>query len=109
MRALDIGSGSCYLTACMALLIFPQNENSNGLVVGLDCVKELVEFGNQNLQKFEYLSKLLSDGKIINKQGNGYNGDADNGPYNAIHIGAAVEGIFEKLKLMKFRNSADTD
>lgn len=53
-RALDVGSGSGYLTACMALMTGP-----NGLVIGIEHIPELNLFAIDNIKKdnpelFEY-------------------------------------------------------
>lgn len=45
-RALDVGSGSGYLTACMALMT-----GSNGLVVGIEHIPELNLFAIENIKK----------------------------------------------------------
>jgi len=45
-RALDVGSGSGYLTVCMALMV-----GETGMAVGIDHIPELVEFSRSNIQK----------------------------------------------------------
>jgi len=45
-RALDIGSGSGYLTACMATML-----GENGKAVGIDHIPELVEKSLENVKK----------------------------------------------------------
>lgn len=45
-RALDVGSGSGYLTTCMALMTGP-----NGLVVGIEHIPELNLFAIENVKK----------------------------------------------------------
>ena len=49
MRALDVGSGSGYLTACMALMV-----GSQGVAVGIDHIPDLVELSRSNLQKVNH-------------------------------------------------------
>jgi len=44
--ALDVGSGSGYLTVCMAQMVGPQ-----GKVVGVEHIPELVELAKQNTLK----------------------------------------------------------
>ena len=46
MKALDIGSGSGYLTVCMALMV-----GDNGMIVGVDHIQELVDRSRQNMKK----------------------------------------------------------
>ena len=96
MRALDVGSGSGYLTVCMALMV-----GEDGRVVGIDHIKELVDWSIEN---------IISDGKpdLIDKKiikmitGDGRHGSSKDGPYDAIHVGAAADGIpsdlLEQLK-----------
>ena len=45
MRALDVGSGSGYLTACMALMV-----GETGRAVGIDHIDELVAWAVSNIQ-----------------------------------------------------------
>lgn len=48
-RILDIGSGSGWTTALLALIV-----GSSGRVTGVELVNELVEFGNGNLAKYNF-------------------------------------------------------
>ena len=43
---MDVGSGSGYLTVCMALMV-----GETGLAVGIDHIPELVEFSRENVEK----------------------------------------------------------
>lgn len=43
-RALDVGSGSGYLTACMAFMVGPR-----GRVIGLEHIPELIEVSTRNV------------------------------------------------------------
>jgi protein-L-isoaspartate(D-aspartate) O-methyltransferase len=45
-RALDVGSGSGYLTVCMAMMV-----GETGMAVGVDHIPELVEFSRNNVLK----------------------------------------------------------
>jgi protein-L-isoaspartate(D-aspartate) O-methyltransferase len=45
-KALDVGSGSGYLTACMAHMV-----GIHGLVIGVEHIPELVEISINNVQK----------------------------------------------------------
>ena len=56
-RALDVGSGSGYLTACMAKMLAP-----DGLVVGIDHIPELKAMAVQNIKKGN--PELLESGCI---------------------------------------------
>lgn len=57
-RALDIGSGSGYLTACMAVML-----GENGKAVGIDHIPELVEKSIENVKKDS--PELLNSQRII--------------------------------------------
>lgn len=57
-RALDIGSGSGYLTACMAIML-----GENGKAVGIDHIPELVEKSLENVKKDN--PELLNSQKVI--------------------------------------------
>ncbi|TRY78796.1 hypothetical protein TCAL_15326 [Tigriopus californicus] len=89
-RALDVGSGSGYLTACMAKMV-----GDNGTVVGIDHIHELVSFGTKNIGKSH--SYELEKGTIKLIVGDGRKGFPSEGPYNAIHVGAAAECIPPKV------------
>ncbi|GMR62900.1 hypothetical protein PMAYCL1PPCAC_33095, partial [Pristionchus mayeri] len=55
-KALDIGSGSGYLTAAMAIMVGPR-----GKVVGIEHIPELVEMSKRNIEKHH--GDLLSSGR----------------------------------------------
>ncbi|XP_077998364.1 protein-L-isoaspartate(D-aspartate) O-methyltransferase-like [Glandiceps talaboti] len=88
--ALDVGSGSGYLTVCMALMV-----GETGKVVGIDHIPELVQLGDTNTRKS--YSHLLTSGRIKLVCGDGRNGYAAEGPYDAIHVGAAAETVPQAL------------
>ena len=54
-RALDVGSGSGYLTACMALMV-----GTTGKIVGIDHIPELIELSKRNLKDDGHREKLDS-------------------------------------------------
>jgi protein-L-isoaspartate(D-aspartate) O-methyltransferase len=83
MRALDIGSGSGYLTACMAHMV-----GAEGLVVGIEHIRELVELSERNVAKQH--ADWLTAGRIKFVTGDGRKGFAEDGPYDCIHVGAAA-------------------
>ncbi|KAE9543343.1 hypothetical protein AGLY_003254 [Aphis glycines] len=89
-RALDIGSGSGYLTACMAIML-----GENGKAVGIDHIPELVEKSLENVKKDN--PELLNSQKVILEIGDGRLGLEKYAPYNAIHVGAAAEKIPQPL------------
>ena len=82
-KALDVGSGSGYLTVCFAQMVGPA-----GKVVGIDHIKELVDWSESNVQKNH--GDLLQNGRIKLVVGDGRQGYVQDGPYHAIHVGAAA-------------------
>jgi len=88
-RVLDVGIGSGYLSACFARLI-----GSGGKVIGMDVVDELVKLSKVNATNDD--PELLNE-KLTLKVGDGWKGDEGNGPYDAIHVGAAAETLPQSL------------
>ncbi|KXJ09381.1 protein-L-isoaspartate(D-aspartate) O-methyltransferase [Exaiptasia diaphana] len=87
---LDVGSGSGYLTAAMAIMV-----GKTGKVVGIDHIPELVDLSRENIKKGN--ADLLEDKRVILVLGDGREGHAQEGPYDAIHVGAAAHPIPEPL------------
>ncbi|XP_045479727.1 protein-L-isoaspartate(D-aspartate) O-methyltransferase [Harmonia axyridis] len=82
-RALDVGSGSGYLTACMALMM-----GEKGVAVGIDHISELVETSKMNIMKDN--PELLETERVKLITGDGRKGYSEMAPYDAIHVGAAA-------------------
>nr|CAH7731594.1 unnamed protein product [Callosobruchus chinensis] len=95
-RALDVGSGSGYLTVCMAILL-----GDKGISVGIDHIPELVEMSRQNIIKDN--RNLLDSGGVHLIVGDGRQGHPELGPYDAIHVGAAAptlpQALIDQLKV----------
>lgn len=89
-RALDVGSGSGYLTACMAMMV-----GETGKVVGIEHIKQLVDLSKENVKKNH--GDLLTSGRILFVEGDGREGYQAEAPYKAIHVGAAAPIIPPKL------------
>ncbi|XP_023290202.1 protein-L-isoaspartate(D-aspartate) O-methyltransferase [Orussus abietinus] len=89
-KALDVGSGSGYLTACLATMLGPQ-----GIAVGVDHIPELQEMATRNIQKDN--AQLLESGRVKLVVGDGRLGYATYAPYDAIHVGAAAKEIPQAL------------
>jgi len=64
-----------------------------GLVVGIDHIDELVQGGVQNINRDPVAAPLLASGQLKMVVGDGRNGHAALGPYDAIHVGAAAPQI----------------
>ena len=89
-RALDVGSGSGYLTACMAKMLGP-----NGFAVGIEHIEELKAFATENIERDN--PGLLQSGRIELVVGDGRLGYPEKAPYNAIHVGAAAKEMPQAL------------
>ncbi|CDH60054.1 protein-l-isoaspartate(d-aspartate) o-methyltransferase-like [Lichtheimia corymbifera JMRC:FSU:9682] len=82
MRALDVGSGSGYLTACMAEMVGPE-----GQVIGIEHIEQLVEASERNLSKEH--PDWLENGRVKFVAGDGRKGYPEGEFYDCIHVGAA--------------------
>jgi len=89
-NVLDVGSGSGYLTACLAMMVGP-----SGRVTGIDHIKGLVEDSRVNVNNWD--PEKHRCGRIELETADGRVGYAKNAPYDAIHVGAAAERISEEL------------
>uniref|UniRef100_A0A8C3UKW5 Protein-L-isoaspartate O-methyltransferase n=2 Tax=Catharus ustulatus TaxID=91951 RepID=A0A8C3UKW5_CATUS len=89
-KALDVGSGSGYLTACFARMIGP-----TGKAVGVEHIKELVHESVRNVQEDD--PTLLSSGRVKLVVGDGRQGYPEEAPYDAIHVGAAAATVPKEL------------
>ncbi|KAE9604300.1 hypothetical protein Lal_00002227 [Lupinus albus] len=91
MHALDVGSGTGYLTACFALMVGPQ-----GHAIGVEHIPELVSFSLENIKK-SAAAPQFEDGSLSVFAGDGRQGCPEFGPYDAIHVGAAAPEIPQPL------------
>ncbi|XP_031250719.1 protein-L-isoaspartate O-methyltransferase 1-like [Pistacia vera] len=91
MHALDVGSGTGYLTACFAVMVGPQ-----GRAVGVEHIPELVNSSIKNIEK-SAAAPLLKDGSLAVHVGDGRQGWPEFAPYDAIHVGAAAAEIPQAL------------
>lgn len=66
-----------------------------GKTFGLEFLQELHEQSIKNIQKHN--SHLLESGRLIMKQGDGWEGSPLDAPFDCIHVGAAAEVIPESL------------
>jgi len=89
-HALDVGSGSGYLSVCMAHMV-----GEKGKVVGIDVFDELVSKSIESIRKSH--SSMLSSGNLKIKKGDGWKGEEKDAPYDAIHVGAAADAVPEAL------------
>ncbi|KAG1363357.1 protein-L-isoaspartate O-methyltransferase [Cocos nucifera] len=91
MHALDVGSGTGYLTACFAMMVGPQ-----GRAVGVEHIPELVASSIENIKK-SAAALLLNEGSLSVHVTDGRSGWPDLAPYDAIHVGAAAPEIPQPL------------
>lgn len=87
-HALDVGSGSGYLTACMAHMVGP-----SGKVIGIEYVGQLVELSLANMAHSDGDSIFLATGVVEFIEGDGWKGCPEHAPYDAIHVGAAAATV----------------
>ncbi|KAH9617741.1 hypothetical protein KSS87_010314 [Heliosperma pusillum] len=96
MHALDVGSGTGYLTACFALMV-----GREGRVVGIEHIPELVTWSIENIKK-SAAAPFLEAASLSIHDGDGRQGWPDAAPYDAIHVGAAApeipKALIEQLK-----------
>jgi len=90
MTALDVGSGSGYLTACMSYMV-----GDTGRVIGIDHIDTLVDRSVTNMRKGN--AELLDSGRVELVTGDGRQGYASVAPFDAIHVGAAAPTLPEEL------------
>ena len=86
MKALDVGSGSGYLTACMAYMVGP-----TGKVVGIEHAPDLVEASRRNVEKID--PSYISSGRVRFMEADGRNGCPEEAPFDCIHVGAASDDM----------------
>ena len=82
-RVLDVGSGSGYIAACFARMV-----GETGRVVGIEHISALTSMSIQNVQRDD--PSLLESERLKLVTGDGRQGLPTDGPYHAIHVGAAA-------------------
>jgi protein-L-isoaspartate(D-aspartate) O-methyltransferase len=95
LKILDVGCGSGYLTACFGRLFQPPPKTKAafhvpGKVFGMDIHNELVDMTRGNMGRTD--GDLLAS-TVELKVGNGWLGWAEQGPFDAIHVGAAAASL----------------
>mmetsp|Transcript_2692 Transcript_2692/g.4740 ORF Transcript_2692/g.4740 Transcript_2692/m.4740 type:complete len:322 (-) Transcript_2692:917-1882(-) len=103
-NALDVGSGSGYLSACMLRMILEsernsdgsRDENRKGVVVGVEHIKGLNDKAIENVKR-DGLESMLEKGRLRLLAKDGRLGYQECAPYSAIHVGAAAPKIPETL------------
>lgn len=87
-KILDVGSGSGWQSALLGEIV-----GEKGKVFGVEIIPELVEFGNNNVAKYSFISKGTV--KIISASG--VIGLRNESPFDRIIVGAMAETFPEEL------------
>jgi len=66
-----------------------------GIVVGIETIPEILDFSFSNMRKHD--KDLLDSGIVILKSGDGWKGEPQMAPFDAIHVGAAASEIPKAL------------
>jgi protein-L-isoaspartate(D-aspartate) O-methyltransferase len=106
-KVLDVGSGSGYLTAVLAEIVFGEGPGDGGVgsergkVIGLEHIVQLKDLGERNMRKGERGRKFIDDGKVQFVLGDGRKGWREglgsSEGYDAIHVGAAALELHQEL------------
>jgi len=89
-KVLDVGSGSGYLSACFANLV-----GEKGKVIGIDRIPELVKWSKENVMRDN--PALLEKEILTLKVADGWKEVEGEGPFDAIHVGAAAATLPQAL------------
>ena len=89
-KVLDVGSGSGYLTACLAHMVGP-----SGMVFGVEHIKELVKQSEENIRRD--CPELLESGRVKILHTDGRIGLSEYSPFDVIHVGASADGLPQAL------------
>lgn len=81
--ALDVGSGSGYLTVCMAEMV-----GAEGRAVGVEHIPELVELAKKNTQKDH--PQFLQDGRVAFHAADGRVGFPQHAPYDCMYVATSL-------------------
>ncbi len=101
-NALDVGSGSGYLLACMAHMILDNpssTQHSDSAICGIEYYKELVEQSIENLKQSAITKQWLDEKRIEVISGDAWKGypNKPNNYFHAIHVGAAAASVPKSL------------
>lgn len=88
-KILDIGSGSGWTTAILSFVV-----GERGRVIALERIKELVAFGEKNVQKFSF----YKEGRVEFYENDGTEGFPQEAPFDRILVSASAQEIPAVLK-----------
>ena len=86
LKGIDIGCGSGFMTLCISKLLGPYS-----VTYGVDHIEGIVEYAKNNINKHH--REYTSTGRVKICLGDGRKDKDYGGPFNIIHVGAAVEEI----------------
>lgn len=93
-KILDIGSGSGWTSALLGEIV-----GEGGKVIAIEIVPELMEFGKQNVTKYNFIKK----GRVLFIWADGSKGYQKEAPFDKILVSATAERVFpaweEQLKI----------
>jgi len=89
-KAIDIGCGSGYVTACMAEIM-----GEHGKVIGLDHIEDIIIFARNNLKKKNQY--LIDSRRVEFINADGRKGYPEGGSYDVIHVGGAVAQVPQEM------------
>eukprot|EP00927_Polykrikos_kofoidii_P048572 TRINITY_DN42832_c0_g1_i1.p1 TRINITY_DN42832_c0_g1~~TRINITY_DN42832_c0_g1_i1.p1 ORF type:complete len:224 (-),score=38.90 TRINITY_DN42832_c0_g1_i1:32-703(-) len=84
-RALDVGSGSGYFTVALAMLLGEQ-----GHCFGIEVIEDHVNFATRNVEADQGVE---FNSRVSFRVGDGWKGLPSEGPFDAIHVGAAAATV----------------
>lgn len=93
-KILDIGSGSGWQTTILAYIVNKNCQKSGGKVFAIERIPELMEFGKQNIAKYDFLKK----GIVEIKCADGSLGWPEEVPFDKIIAAASGEKISQAWK-----------
>ena len=88
-KILDVGSGSGWTTALLAEIV-----GEKGKIIAIDIVPELVEFGKNNIAKYNFIEK----GRAHFFWANGSKGYSKEAPFDRILVSAAARELSSAWK-----------
>jgi len=88
-KILDVGSGSGWTTALLAHIV-----GEKGKVIAIEIVPELVEFGKNNVKKYNFLERKIVEFVL----GDGSNGCKTEAPFDKILVSATAKECYQSWK-----------
>ena len=93
-KILDIGSGSGWTSALLAEIVSEGGKNKKGKVIALEIVPELLDFGRENVKKYNFIEKKIVE-FVCADGSKGYEKEA---PFDKILVSASAEKCYQAWK-----------